>query len=493
MNWNIIKSKWIVASLAVATALSSCQKFEDMNVNPNEPTVVSPDVLFASGIRQSVTTTTNQSFLLANNAAQITTKTLRTEIDAYNWNAFPVLWEGLYGSLTDFKFAEKFAMEEGNEAMQGACKVMRTWIMSTLTNAYGNIPYSEAIRGDEDILTPAYDDQESIYADMLNELDAAVALLEGEGQISGDLIFGNDASKWVKFANSLHLRLILTASAKLPDAATRFADVAGRSLMESNADNAALTYEANFPNQFPLIPIKTGDFDAVAISENMVATLEGLNDPRLMRYARPNSDDYTDVTSFVGAVSGSNSANCSKIGSRLGVQYYNYPEFVQASELGLPQAEGIIMTHAEVQFILAEGAANGWIGGSVEDYYRNGIASSMTYHQVDVAPFGWTDFEDYYANSGAAYDEVTDIWHQKWIALFFHGMEPYYEVRRWYVASGNSFTNIPFLSAPCEDLNGGALPMRFLYPGEEASLNAANYQDAIATLGTQNDRMWLVN
>lgn len=485
--------KWAAASLAALTALSSCQKFEDMNINPNEPTVVSPDVLFASGIRQSVTTTTNQSFLLANNAAQITTKTLRTEIDAYNWNAFPVLWEGLYGSLTDFKFAEKFAAEEGNEQMQGACIVMRSWIMSTLTNTYGNIPYSEAIRGDEDILTPRYDNQDEIYADLFDQLDAAVALLEGEGQISGDLIFGGDAAKWIKFANSLHLRLLLTASAVLPDVSSRFADVAGRSVMESNADNATLTYQASLPNQFPLIPIKTGDFDAVAISENMVNTLDGLADPRLMRYARPNSDDYTDITSFVGAVSGSNSANCSKIGSRLGVQYYNYPELVQASELGLPAAEGVIMTHAEVAFILAEGAANGWIGGSVETYYKDGIASSMTYHQVDVAPFGWTDFEDYYANSGAAYNEVMDIWHQKWIALFFHGMEPYFEVRRWYVATGNSFDGIPFLTPPCEDLNGGALPMRFLYPGEEASLNSANYQEAIAILGTQNDRMWLVN
>ena len=118
----------------------------------------------------------------------------------------------------------------------------------------------------------------------------------------------------------------------------------------------------------------------------------------------------------------------------------------------------------------------------------------MEYHQVDLEPFAWADFDDFYANSGVAYEMVTDIWEQKWLALFFHGLEPYFEVRRWYFESGMSFDGIPFLEAPCENLNDGNLPMRFLYPGEEQSLNAINYQNAVDRLGgnNQNARMWLV-
>ena len=466
--------------------LVGCQNFEQMNENPNEPTEVTSDVLLASGMRQVVTTVTEESFLLGNNAAQITAKTLRTEVDAYNWNAFPTLWDGLYSGLTDLHKVEDVALSSGNLKMQGVAKVMQCYAYSVLTNAYGDIPYSEAIQGGDNNFTPIYDAQENVYASLLSSLSEAVTMLEGDGQISGDIIYGNDADQWIKFAQSLKLRLLMNASAKVSNAQDQFAAIVtdGR-IMTSNEDNAALSYLSGFPNQFPLIPLKTGDFDAVALSQNMYNSLSEHHDPRLSRYARPNDDVYdviSDSSSFSGAVNGSNSGNCSKDGSRLGPQFYNYPGFTDASSLGLSMAEGIMMSYAELCFILAEAADKGWIANVVADEYKNGIQASMDYYQVNYDAFGYTDFEDFYTNSGIAYTNASDIWRQKWTALFFHGMEPYFEVRRWYVESGDSFDNIPFLDLPCEDLNGGQLPMRFLYPGEEQSLNAANYSAAVDKL-----------
>ena len=153
------------------------------------------------------------------------------------------------------------------------------------------------------------------------------------------------------------------------------------------------------------------------------------------------------------------------------------------------------MTYAEVEFLLAEAALKGWISEDIEAHYKSGIEASMGYHQVDPAPFGWTDFEDFYDNSGVAYDAPTDIWEQKWINSFFHGLEPYFEVRRWYFESGMDWAGIPFLSPPCENLNDDQLPVRFLYPGEEQSLNAINYDEAVERLGgsnSQNAAIWLV-
>lgn len=473
----------------------SCQQFDEMNTNPNEPTVVSPDVLLSSAIRQSVNTMVNESFLLGNNAAQLTAKTLRTEVDAYNWNAFPTVWDGLYTSLTDVYSMERLATASGNEKMQGVAAVMRSWIFATLTNAYGDIPYFQAIQGQDDEFTPAYDPQQEIYEDLLAELEQATALLQGDGEITGDLIYQGDAGKWIKLANSLQLRLLMTASNALPDAENQFAAiVANGNIMSSNADNAVLEYLDAFPNEFPLIPLKTGDFDAVALSQNALNTMQQYNDPRLMRYARPDNDSYTDTATFSGAVNGSNSANCSKAGSRLGPQYWNAPDQTQASDLGLDMADGIIMTYAEVEFLLAEAAAKGWIPNDVETHYQNGIAASMEYHQVNLVPFNWSSFNDFYTNSGVAYDEMTDIWEQKWLALFFHGLEPYFEVRRWYLEVGGDWSQLPMLSPPCENLNNDILPMRFLYPGEEQSLNSANYQAAVEALGgsnSQNAGMWL--
>nr|WP_255418762.1 SusD/RagB family nutrient-binding outer membrane lipoprotein [Lewinella sp. IMCC34183] len=143
---------------------------------------------------------------------------------------------------------------------------------------------------------------------------------------------------------------------------------------------------------------------------------------------------------------------------------------------------------------MAEAAAKGWTDGDVEELYREGILASMDYWQVDFGPFGYDGFADYYDNSGVAYESMTDIWEQKWLALFFTGLEPYFELRRWYVASGKSFDGVPFVSATCENLNDDRLPLRFLYPGQEQSLNAANYEQTVNDLGgnTQNAEMWLV-
>ena len=493
----LFKSIFLVAILT-GLALTSCEDFDEINENPNEPTTVSADVLLTSGIRQSVNTSVNESYLLGNNIGQITAKTLRNEVDAYNWNAFPTVWEGFYESLTDIYAVEDIAIESGNAQLEGVAVVMRSWIFSVLTSTYGDVPYFESIRGIEANFTPVYDPQEEIYADLMDELARASDLLApgSGGSITGDIIFNNDASKWRKLANSLRLRLLMRAGEdKMDDAGGQFqAIVDDGNIMQSNNDNAALTYLSSFPNQFPLIPLKAGDFDAVAISSTMVEHFKAHDDPRLFRYARPDNDMYTAEGTFNGADNGQNADGCSKTGSRLGAAYYIDGDQTTASELGINIAEGIIMTYAEVEFLLAEAAAKDWISDDIETHYRAGIEASMMYYQVDLSPTKWDSFEDFYTNSGAAYSEVTDIWEQKWVALFFHGLEPYFEVRRWYV-EGGGWDGIPFLSEPCSTFNDGNLPMRFLYPGEEQSLNATNYDDAVARLGGSNSQdamMWLV-
>ncbi|MCB0587071.1 MAG: SusD/RagB family nutrient-binding outer membrane lipoprotein [Phaeodactylibacter sp.] len=484
-------------ALAGMLLLLSCDKFDEFNQNPNEPTSVSSDVLLTSAIRSSMNTMVTESFLLGNNAAQLTAKTLRTEVDAYNWNAFPTVWDGLYESLTDVYAVEEIALENGNENLQGVAIVLRSWIFSTLTNAYGDIPYFGAIQGKDNNFTPVYDAQPDIYADLLDQLAKADGLLaSGNGSISGDILLNGDASKWRKLANSLRLRLLMTAGNQLADAGARFAAIADAgNIMSSNEDNATLTYLSGFPNQYPLVPLKTGDFDAVAFSKTAYEAMNAYGDPRLLRYARPDNDEYNANATFSGAVNGSNTSSCPKTGSRLGAQYFNDPAQTTAAELGLPMAEGILMTYAEVEFLLAEAAAKGWITDDVEAHYRSGIEASMAYHMAGPEPFGWSSFSDFYENSGVAYDKVTDIWEQKWLALFFHGLEPYFEVRRWYFESGMSWDGIPFMGPACENLNEDDLPLRFLYPGEEQSLNAENYQAAVGRLGgsnSQNAAIWLV-
>ena len=497
MNFNYKIITVLSFAFLAMIMLPSCDKFEDLNTNPNEPTSVTPDVVLPGAIRQSVNASTNASYLVGNVAAQLAAKTLRLEVDAYTWNAFPNYWEQWYESLIDVKTVEDMAIESGNEALQGATIVLRSWIFQNLTNAYGNVPYSEATAGSDLNFTPVYDNQQSIYEGLLADLTKAESLLaSGNGSIDGDILLNGEVANWRKFANSLKLRLLMYAGDRISNVASEFESIVNSGVyISSNAENVALTYTGNAPNEFPVVPLKIGDFDAVAIGKTSRDILASYQDPRLMRFARPDNDDFTtfDSNQFSGDVNGSGSCD-SLVGSRLGVQYYNYPGFTSASNLSLPMAQGIIMTYAEVEFLIAEAAAKGWILNDVETHYKAGIAASMEYHQVDLTPFAWTDFEDFYDNSGVAYSEVTDIWQQKWLALFFHGLEPYFEVRRWYAESGNSFDGIPFLEPACGNGNNDALPLRFLYPGEEELLNEENYKAAVDAIGgnSQNAPMWIV-
>ncbi len=475
----------------VLLATVGCSDFEELNLNPNEPTTVSSGVLFTSAIRTSIQTTSNEAFLLSNNIAQLTAKTLRAEVDFYGWNAFPTVWEGLYESLTDINNAIELAQADENSKMEGALMVMQAWIFSELTNAYGDIPYSEAIDGLNANFTPAYDTQESIYTDLLSRLAQAATKLNGAGTIEGDILYQGDATGWIKFANSLRLRLLMYASNK-GDVSTQFAQIVSQGqIITNNEEQAALDFLTSFPNQFPTLPLKQGDFDAVAISISAVDALQENNDPRLSRYARPDNLDFDNPT-FTGVSNGVGG----QTGSRLGLAYFDYPGQITAGAKGLSYAEGILMTYAEVEFLLAEAAAKGWISNSIETHYKKGIQASHLYYEVDYAPNGWSDFEDFYQNSGVAYSATIDIWKQKWLSMYFTALDPYFEVRRWY-KEANGWDGLPFLNEPIgSNANNYELPMRFLYPGQEQSLNAENYNAANSRYSAPkliNGKMWIVS
>jgi len=476
--------------LLLTLVFQGCNDFEDLNTNPNEPTSVSSGVLFSSAIRNSAQTQANESFLLGNNIAQLSAKTLRAEVDFYGWNAFPTVWEGFYESLTDVQQVIDISIETGDTATQGAAIIYKSWIYSVLTNAYGDIPYSEAMKGLEANFTPAYDSQEAIYADLLSSLEQAVGMLSNGGSVTGDLLYDGDTQKWVRFANSLRLRLLMYQSGK-QDVSAAFAIIVNSgNIINSNDNQAAVTFLNSFPNQFPTIPLKQGDFDAVAISKAAVTVMEDLKDPRLSRYARPDNEDF-DAPVFTGVENGVGG----QTGSRLGLAYFNYPGQITADQMGINYAEGLIMTYSEVCFLVAEGIAKGWVSGDIATEYKKGIQASHDYYQVNYAPYGWNSFEDYYDNSGVAFAETEDIWKQKWLSLYFSGLEPYFELRRWY-NEVNGWDGLSFVSAPIgTNLNNYELPSRFLYPGQEQSLNNANYQVASSRYAggnTINGKMWIL-
>ncbi len=267
--------------------------FDVLNENPNQPTEIGAEALLPGAIRSSVNASVNMSFLVGNNIAQLTAKTLRVSVDVYQWNSFNnFVWDPLYESLRDIEGLYNLGQSEGNEAYQGAALVLKSWTYSVLTDTYGDIPYSEAIAADDGVVFPGYDAQQDIYLGdngILAELERAANLLESTSdQMTGDILFGGDTGKWARLANALQARLWLRVSDKAPaQASSNLARLAGEPLMRDHTDSGLLEYLSSAPNQFPTIPLKLGDFDAVNISARAVDSLSNWNDQRLEIYARP--------------------------------------------------------------------------------------------------------------------------------------------------------------------------------------------------------------
>ena len=486
--------KKITLILLITFITTSCSDFEELNINPNEPSMVDAGVLFTSGIRESIKTTSLEAFLISNNISQITAKTLRSEVDSYNWNAFPTIWEGLYKSLTDIEKTISICKSNNNLKCIGAAEVFKVWVYSQLTNSYGDIPYSEAIKGDEKNITPKYDKQEDIYIDMLEILSKSISKLNSNGEIPGDILYNGNHNLWIKFSNSLKFRLLIYASKKL-DVKAEITDLYNEmNFINSNSENATLDFLKSYPNQFPTIPLKQGDFDAVGASSSALEVLKKYNDPRLSRYYRPDNMDFQSPN-FSSAENGVGGQTA----SRLGLSFYDYPGHTTASEKSLSYAKGIIMTSSEMNFLICEAITRGLIDGNAELYFKEGIKLSHEYYEVNYLNFGYKDFNDFYEKSGINFDNIFDLWEQKWLSMYFTALDPYFDVRRMYVGYDvfNGFNNLNFLNIPVgKNYNNYNLPLRFLYPGQEQSLNSSNYNDANSRYNTDkliNGKMWIVS
>jgi len=493
--------KKLLFVLGIIILATGCDDgFDVLNNNPNQPTDIGADAILPGAIRSSVNASVNMSFLVGNNIAQLSAKTLRKEVDIYQWNSFNnFVWDPMYNTLRDVNALYNLGIEEDNTAYQGAALILRSWIFSVLTDAYGDIPYSEAIAADQDILFPVYDAQEQIYlgsGGILESLETAAQLLESSSDnMNGDILFGGNKTAWVKLANAIQARLWLRVSdVAATDAAANLQRLAGETLMESADESAMLTYLTSAPNQFPTMPLKLGDFDAVNISSRAVDSLSAWNDPRLEVYARPaNAEDIlanpTISPQYSGLVNGATTGG----GSRIGYRYYNYPGHPTVSM----QAKGIIITHAEQEFIFAEAAERGMINGDAKAYYESGVLSSMVQYGVannfpyeSVTGTVLQTPADYLSQPAVSWDAAADKWEriasQKWAAIYFTGLEPWFDWRR---------TGRPAMDPSINNENGDQVPVRFRYPGDEQILNTTNYEAAVSRLNggdTINSPIWLL-
>lgn len=366
--------------------------------------------------------------------------------------------------------------------------------MHVMTDLYGNVPYSEANRGVENIFFPKFDTQESIYLDMLAKLETAAATIgTGPDEVgSADIYYNGDFDKWKKLANSLMLRLAMRISNVDPATAQKYvASAISGGVMESNEDMAYVQM-ASGPSQWfnqngisrALIPDDWGA--ANMLSETFVDFLKERDDPRLeiLAVKGPWGGPYvTDPDQQVGLPNGYDSET---IKDYLGVSEAVDREttFSRLNPMLLDTDDPfILMTHAEVEFLLAEAALKGWYNGDAAEHYAQGVRSAMQQYIIFDPSFVVTDAEvDAYLAANPFDGSEEMIGEQHWAANFMQWYEAYSNWRR---------TGYPVLT-PVNypgNISGGTIFRRIEYNVVEAATNPN-----LATGGTLPDdvktRVW---
>ncbi len=465
------------------------------------------------------------------------------------YKSFPKPNSDLYSITAPIKLVQasiKQVHTLGLKSYEGIFLIFKSLLWSTATDLYGDIYYTEGLRGQEGILFPKFDQQKDIYPALIQNLkDAAQLLAEGTDPIDKtyDILYGGDKSKWIKFANSLQLRLLMRASKNLTTAAADIAAVAAQPLISTVAENASIPYlDGDRTYNWPLsYDAYSDNFQIYRPSKTLVDSLKALNDSRLYVWVAPLEKPWVNIKAYDGYTQVTTDPN--------GFTYSSTAEYIDRSKSGIAAAarfivdsltlyagytagmyENVLAANGnwdfpttifnykiskftkllnakahpllracmiqsdEVQFLLAEAAVKGYITGSADTYYKAGVTLANSRWGVNIASNYFDNPVAKFPSAGTQNQKLAKIGLQKWLGLFLMGVEAYADHRR-------TLDPVTKTGFPAIDYNGELanklhdFPLRFRYPQTEMANNAANYQEAISRLDkgdTEYSSMWLI-
>lgn len=487
----------LVGGLLTAAACNN-DKLTSINVNPNSPTDAPVGPVFTQATVTAVPRWMNNiryAGLIVGQTAEVQypDEDRYVRLDAGTTGG---LLTGPYSSeLEDYQQVINKAVALKRPATYGPALAMQVWDLAYMTDAFGDIPWSQALKADSGVFSPAYDTQQSVYTAMFAQLTKAsadmAASVAGEPTLSSaDPIYGGDLTKWERFANTMHARLAMrivnvdptTANAELTKALA-----APGGVFASNADNAQLKYPGDGVFDNPIaVTLKTRD--DFRMSQTLMNLMLGLNDPRVPIYATPTVD-FTNgkpVAQYAGMPNGLLTDSAGKyfnIASRPGLIFY--PGATAYGTLGGNGAKQpvVFLTFEELSFIKAEAAERGMAGltpAAAAGFYNAGITASMQRWSayIGATQISAAQIAAYLAQPSVAYQGgvagLKQIANQKYIALFTDGYTAWAEWRRTCqpaTIKHGPATLFPFI------------PRRWYYPTAEVSANGANVAAAIAHQG----------
>ncbi|WP_417444959.1 SusD/RagB family nutrient-binding outer membrane lipoprotein [Joostella sp.] len=378
------------------------------------------------------------------------------------------LWNEYYKWIPNILEMEKAAIKEDKVNYHAIALTLKAYAFSMLTDVFGAVPMDEAARGEDDIFFPEYTSQQDIYKTILEDLEKANSLYDvSEGMVyTEDILFFNNISKWQKFTNSLHLRLLLRLSKRtemnvFEKMTTIVNNPSEYPVFTSNEDAAVLQVTGVAPNLSPWD--RPSDFNVFRYyCEFFIDNMNNFNDPRLGVYATVSR--------------GLNDENYGYIGQPIDQRNNPLPDSI-ATPSGVSNKQVVapmiipILTYGEVELIKAEIAQRGFIADA-KTHYENGTKATIEMWGAEV-PDGYFDQE------AAMYDGTLErIMLQKYFTLYFTDYQSWFEYRR---------TGFPELPKSPDMLNDGEMPSRFYYPISASTMNSANYKKAVESMGGKDD------
>lgn len=493
--------------------VASCSDFDEINTNPDASTKVPPQFLATELILTSTSSPNGKNLLQDNwlmKQSQFTEGAIGLVYNLIGTSDFED-----YRSVIDAKKMVEIAendntMSEGElNTYKGLAAFFEASVLYDASMKLGDVPASEAFKGEEGLFTAGYDAQEDVFATILSLLESAADHFSKGEEIDADPIYNGKVELWERMVNSYMLRVLNMLSAKTTvkgiNVQQKFEEVAQRNLIDSEDNSFQRSYSDKITAQYyPFNKNNNNFYIYPVMSSFIVDMLKKYQDYRLFYYADPaealkaNGEDSFDaysgvdpVADFSVVVSESNAGLHSTFNDRYHLK---------------PDGEPIkFVAYSETQFILAEAALRGWSTPEmVEAHYANAIKAAMEFtakHTSAEYSHGVTIDQAYIntylsgeaslSNAGNNNEKLKMIMEQKYIASFIQlRWNSFFDYRR---------TGLPELPInPATNLNPvpDKMPSRWRYTDSEYSENKEAVEEALKRqfggVDSNNELMWLL-
>lgn len=478
-----MKKRYLIfaLTLALTAVTSACEDdFLDVNRDINNPSDATIDLVYPAGAASAAFVLGGHWQILgsfwAQHWTQATGANQFARLDNYDINEDTFEWqysEIFAGSLMDLQFVSDKAEESGEWNYFLMSEVTQVYVWQVLVDLYDKVPYFEALHGGEDP-TPPFDEGQAIYDDLIARLDNALSKDRSSSTVPGkdDVFFEGDMDQWVKFANTLKLKIFMRQTEARPSVAetgiTSLFAGGAMFLDDTDAQYDAFAPVENYENPYYAVQVSTafrGNVD-VAASNTLMLFMQNAGDPRVdVLFAKPR-DGGPHVGLDQGDYSNSSYATARKL---------SQPDIRQTTPV-------VFMSVAESKFLQAEAVVRYGVAGDAKALYEEGIEAAFSKLGVSGAAALYADAAPYAYDGSTTASALESILTQKWAAMAnFQGLEAHFEHLR---------TGYPdFFTVTPNNVTGGILPKRLPYSSAEVNNNREEL-NAIGGQRTVLDRIW---